>query len=136
LTGGYTARAQTAHNDFGNSLFSKTLGDVMLTVGPGGDYNPSCTFVFDYGNKESTPRSVNMPSAAADDLTLTLPGFTLPATLGAGSDIVGGDKLWGSGSGQTVGLRIEHTGPNQPWRVGNVVVELESNGEDVGNAPA
>ena len=128
----YTVKMQTPHSSYGSILSRKTLGDVMITLQPGGNYKPTMQFHFDYGQKVSNTKQLSMAAAS---------GFVLGTdTLGVGGGVLGAalntrdEKVYGTGSGRTIGFSVEHTGKNEPFWVGRIDHQVDIAGEDAGSA--
>ena len=125
----YTARFQTAHDAMGSILSNKNLGDISITLQPGGTYQPTMKFHFDYGRKTSTPRLLTMPD----------PGGALFGTDMFGAGIFGSsaatrdEKVYGSGSGRTVGFSVEHAAGGEPFWVSKIDYQVRVTGEDTGD---
>jgi hypothetical protein len=129
----YIATLQTGHDAYGTILSPKTMGDVMLTMQPAGDYSPSYRTIFDYGRKSGRARSIPLQVSGGDLMGSTfIIGSSLMGTGESSQDV----KISAFGSGRTISHEITHNGDNEPWRVGLIDVEvLVSQGqEDSGDA--
>jgi hypothetical protein len=127
-TGSYPCRFQTAHASFGAPWLEKSAGDMTLDIQPGGDYMPEVFRVFDLGARQGPTISLDMG--------------VRPTSLLGGSDLLGSTFVLGStqndtfrkhlyatGAGSTVGLRFEHTSPNQPFFIANISQQIGGLGE-------
>ncbi len=119
--------ASTGVQDVSHGMLdAKTLGDVMVSLRPGGGHNPSIRFVFDYGNTISDPRTMTMPTSGAVFGTDVF-GTGIFGT----SSETRNSKVYGTGNGQTVGFRFTHSTANEPFLVNRVDYEIEVSGESV-----
>jgi len=129
-TVGYTVEMQTAHNAYGDTTRKKTLGDVVVTLAPGGTYRPQLRFHFDYGARTSKSKP----------LTMKDPGGVGLGTFVLGTDVLGSDsairdeKVYGAGSGHTIGFSLLHTGANEPFWVSRISHQVSDTGETTGDA--
>jgi len=128
----YETALQTNHDAFGSIGRRKTMGDLMLTLSPGGEYQPTYQTIFDYG-RQGSARALRMAPAPADLLGTT---FVLGTSVLGGGPTIRDEKVYGTGSGRTVSHRISHNGANQPWFLHRLDVDLALSGEDQGDAAA
>ena len=127
LGSSYTSEFQTAHDSWGSTATQKNIGDVTVTLSPGGTYKPTMRLHFDYGRKVSTPRLLTMPSPAGGKFGTAVFGVDV-----FGSDsAVRDEKVYGSGSGRTVGFSVSHAG--QPFFVSSIDYQGRVVGEDTGD---
>lgn len=126
---GYSMKLVTAHNAYGSTLVTKTLGDVMVTLQPGGAYRPTMRFHFDYGARSSATRQLSMPSPAGGTWGSGVWGTAL---WGAGAQ-TRDEKVYGSGSGRTISFEVTHSGTNEPVLVGRIEHQVDMAGEDTGD---
>jgi hypothetical protein len=128
-TTAYEAKIQTAHNDYGSTLDTKRLGDIMITLAPGGSYNPTFKTHFDYGVRSSMNVSIDM----------SLPSEATWGTATWGTDLWGtgigtrDEKIYGIGSGRTMGFEIKHEAADEPWRISKIDHQVMIDGEDTGD---
>jgi hypothetical protein len=125
----YEVEWQTKHRDLGTTLMNKTLGDVMVTLAPGGAYTPTLKFVFDYGAKVSAGRSLTMARSPGGIVDEAIVGTS---TVGA-RHVYSDELVYGSGEGRTIAFRFTHSTANQPFRVSKVDFEVAGGGEATGN---
>ena len=125
----YVAELQTAHNDYGSTLVTKRMGDVMITLQPGGNYQPSFKTVFDYGARQSTPKNLNMQPLRGDEWG----GFVWGAGYWSSASHTRDEKVYACGSGRTIGFNISHQGENQPWQISKIDHQVMLLGEDTGD---
>ena len=126
----YQVKFQTSHDAAGGTSSNKNLGDVTVTIGPSGTYQPTMKFHFDYGRKISTKRLVEMPSASGD---VWGTGEWGSAEWGTTVDLWD-KKIYGSGSGSTVGFSVEHAAADEPFFVSSIDYQLRLVGEDTGDS--
>jgi hypothetical protein len=141
----YTVQFQTRHEDFGSIQTTKTLGDISMVVGPGGDYTPAMRFHFDHDERVSRVRQITMPEPPAGAIVGTAVvgpidiGNPLYDTLKPVEGVVGSDsdyrteKIYGVGSGRTVGFSFSHWKGNEPFWVSKVDYDVDIAGEDIGS---
>jgi hypothetical protein len=111
------------------TLHEKQLGDVMVTLQPGGTYKPSMKFIFDFGQRTSSTRSLNMPASAA-----ALVGFAQVGTAQVSSNNETRDELVrGYGRGRTIGFEFTHGTAQEPFRVGRIDYQVDLGGESAGD---
>ena len=126
----YPVEFQTKHNDYGVLSRSKQLGDIMVTLQPGGSYEPKMSFIFDYGARQSSERALKMVAPL---------GFILGTSLLGGPDLLRGsattrdEKVYGTGKGRTIGFKFSHSGGNEPFWVSKIDHQVNVLGEDVGD---
>jgi hypothetical protein len=125
----YPAELQTANNDYGTTLITKRLGDVMIPIRPGGDYTPQFQAVFDYGAKVSGTKKIEMRSLGG----ALWGSVAWGAALWSAAAHTRAAKIYGTGSGRTIGFRIYHSGNNEPWRVSKLDHQVMLLGEDTGD---
>lgn len=126
----YQVKISTKHDDEGTATNRKTVGDVHITLSPGGNYTPTYRTIFDYGQKLGTGKPLSMPAPG---------GFTLGSdTLGSGvlgADRVNrDDRVYSSGSGRTIGHEINHSAQDQPFFVSKIAYEVRLSGESQGDS--
>jgi hypothetical protein len=126
----YPVKFQTLHNAYGSTLSAKTLGGLMVTLQPGGDYTPTMKFHFDYGARISASRSLTMTAPTG---SLWGVGVWGAATFGS-SSVTRDERVYGSGSGRTIGISIEHNTANEPFWVSKIDHEIDVAGGDAGDA--
>lgn len=129
----YRFAIQTNHEAEGDILHRKGLGDVMITLQPGGDYMPAYRTIFDYGARSSGVQNLDMASAASAKW-----GVGPPATVWGGFEwgsakAVHDEKVYGTGSGRTISHEISHAGENQPVRISRIDQNIRLSGEDAGD---
>ena len=132
LDAAYQSELQTAHNDLGSLLIRKTLGPIMVTLQPGGNYRPTMKFIFDYGQNISTSRQLSMKAPGGSLLGVGLLGGFMLGT----AEVTRNEKVYGAGSGRTIGFNISHTGADEPYRVGKIDYLVAGMGQDAGDAAA
>lgn len=125
----YTAEIQTAHNDYGSTLVTKRIGDVMVSIRPGGSYTPQFQVIFDYGARVSSTKSINMQSLGGAKWDSATWGGSVWSEGSHTRD----DKIYAAGHGRTIGFRIFHPGDNEPWRVSKLDHQIMPLGEDTGD---
>jgi hypothetical protein len=119
----YDVRMRTRHEDFGLSGVTKGLGDIYVTLQPGGSHRPTVTPIFDYGDSQGTPLSLRMPASGE-----------LVGALIVGSGIVGGgqvttmDKVYPRGDGETIALEFRHSGTNEPFYIAQATEMVQTHG--------
>lgn len=128
----YTAKIVSKHRDYGSIIQAKRLGDIMLTLAPGGGYTPTMKFLFDYGRRTSSQRQLRMPVSTGSAFGTGVFGT---ATFGSAST-TSDTKVYGAGSGRTIAFEISHSGKNQPFRIGKIDHQVMLMGEDTGDASA
>jgi hypothetical protein len=124
---GYQAKFITAHNDFQSAGTTKSIGDCWIGLQPGGDYNPSLRFIFDYGRSASSVRSLDM-------------GTTNPVwdavkwneTSWGDDSVTTRNKVFGTGAGDTVAFEFSHSVADEPYRVALLTAEIRGAGETAG----
>jgi len=125
----YQSKFQTAHDASGGASFNKNLGDVTVTIGPSGTYTPTMKFHFDYGRKISEKRLIEMPPSSG-----AVWGTAQWDSGEWGADVdLWDQKIYGSGSGSTVGFSVEHSTAGQPFFVSSIDFQLRIVGEDSGD---
>ena len=124
---GYTSVARTKDFDFGNTLTTKRLGDVMVTTAPGGDHRITLKTYYDFGRR-STSETVKIRGAGG---SLVGTGAVGSAVVGS-SFVVRSDKIHTRGRGRTIGFEFSHGSPGEGWYVGGVSAQIAGAGEDVG----
>ena len=129
---GYTARFQTKHDDLGALLSTKTLGDVMITLQPGGSYQPLYRTHFDYGSRQSSANPLSMERDTAATWGPSGTGVFGVSEFGT-TEATRDEKVYGRGSGRTISHAISNTGVNEPFRVAKISHQVEINGEDTGD---
>lgn len=126
----YAVKMVTKHEDYGSTLREKILGDVMVTLQPGGAYQPSMRFLFDYGANTSAVRSLSMPAASG-----MIWGVGQWGTGQWGAARITRDaKVYGGGGGRTIAFEISHNSANEPFYVGKIDHEIMIEGESTGAA--
>ncbi len=130
LGSSYSVDIVTYDNAHGSFLTNKQLGDVMVLLQPGGNYNPTLKFRFDHGERISTARSLDMAGG-----TGSLVGVGRVGTAVAGTESsTRVEKVYGAGSGRTIGFELSHNGANEPVQFGGIDYELSVTGGDAGSA--
>ncbi len=127
--GSYTSRFQTAHDAMGSTVSTKNLGDVMVTIAPGGTYTPIMKFHFDYGRRVSSNRFLTMPPTGGAQWSTAQWGQAAWAE-GATTR---NEKVYGSGSGRTIGFSVEHAAAGEPFFVSKIDYQVRISGEDTGD---
>ena len=133
-TAGYEIAMQTKHDDLGESTIRKGSGDVFWALQPGGSYGPAAQIVYDYGRRQSSISTLKMPKSGATF------GPTGNGVFGVSkwsiSELTFRDKMYGEGSGDTLGFLMTHAGENQPVYVAQIASQVrtfgELSGEDTG----
>jgi hypothetical protein len=134
LTNSYETSLRTADASYGSLMLSKTVGDIMITATPQGSHRPILRIVFDYGKRRSAARRIALPTLGGSDAIEDT--FAIGVSAIAGEGVVSDTKIYGGGSGRTVGFEITHTGANEAWRIGRLDAQIQVNGEDAGDANA
>jgi hypothetical protein len=128
-SGIYETEIQTAHNDYGSTLTTKRIGDVMVALRPGGDHEPQFKTVFDYGARTSGTRGISMAVPTASTW-----GSAVWGTAAWGeSTSIRSEKVYAAGAGRTIGFNIYHSGDDEPWRVSKIDHQVKLLGEDIGD---
>jgi len=126
----YIASFQTAHNAHGSSTTNKNLGDVVITIEPSGTYRPTMKFYFDYGRKVSTDRRLELSPSVG-------------ASWGSGQWGIGewasettiwDYKVYGAGSGNTVGFGVTHSTGGEPFWISAIDYQVRITGEYEGGS--
>jgi hypothetical protein len=123
----YVSRFQTAHDAMGSTLTSKNLGDVNVTLQPGGSYKPQINFHFDYGRNVSKNRYLKMAAITGAEWGVD----DWSQGVWAEGYATWSDKVYGSGSGSTVGFSIEHQG--DPFFISSIDYQIRITGETTGD---
>jgi hypothetical protein len=129
-TSAYAATARTADNDYGSTLDTKGLGDIMVTLQPGGAYTPTFRAYFDYGSRKTGDRSLDMSIMAGATFGSGVFGTSVFATETSTRD----EKVYGTGSGRTIGFEITHSASDEPWRVSKIDHQVMIQGESTGDS--
>jgi hypothetical protein len=127
---GYTVSFQNAHNAHNSTLRKNTLGDVSVTLQPGGSYKPQMRFHFDYGARTSRAKPLSMASASGGVFGSAVFGVDVFGAAAATRE----EKVYGSGSGYTVGFSVMHSGVNEPFWVSRIGYEISDTGESTGDS--
>jgi len=123
----YKSEFQTAHNAHGSMSTTKGLGDVLVTVGPAGTFEPSLRARFDYDRKISKAYPITMPSSRGGLWGTMIWGSDVWGT----ADPIRDAKIYAQGSGRTLGFSIDHQGDR--WFVSSIAYQLRGLGEDTGD---
>jgi hypothetical protein len=126
----YPVEFQTHHDDHGVLMQEKTVGNIMVVLQPGGDYKPTFNIVFDYGKRMSNNRLLTMAPVGGAVFGTAVYGTDVWGDAGATRT----EKVYGNGSGQTVGFKFSHNVANQPFLVGQLSYEIDGGAEDAGSA--
>lgn len=128
----YGVKIRTRDDTYGSLHVSKTLGDVQVPVQSLGKVNASIRAVFDMGSRVGKARTLAFKSLGS---TTWGSGVWGTSTWGSTS-LTHTDKVWGAGSGQTVGFEVSHSGKNEPIRIGPIQHEVLVGGETGDEAAA
>jgi hypothetical protein len=123
----YISRFQTAHDAMGSTLTSKNLGDINVTLQPGGSYKPTMKFYFDYGRIVSANRYLTMAELAGAEWNVDDWGHGEWAE----SSTTWSDKVYGAGSGSTIGFSVEHQG--DPFFISTIDYQVRITVETTGD---
>lgn len=130
LDSAYPVTFQTKHQAYDSTLRRKRLGDVMVTLAPGGDYTPKMQVIFDYGARVSQEHALKMQRPT---------GFLLGTSVLGGSDLLGGGptirdaRVYAAGAGRTIGFKFSHTGGAEPFWVSRIDHQVSATGEARGD---
>jgi len=128
-SGIYVAELRTSHNDYGSTLVTKRLGDVMITMRPGGSYKPQFRAIFDYGARQSATHPLNMQPLGGSKWDAAVWG----SGVWSETSHVRDEKVYASGSGRTIGFEISHPGEDEPWQISKIDHQVMGIGEDTGD---
>lgn len=128
LGSGYDVRMVSKHDDFGAPGVTKGIGDLYVTIQPGGNHRPTVTPIFDYGIRTGDALSLEMPSAGSAWGTLIW-----------GTDSFGGanttftDKVYPRGAGETIALDFRHGGNAEPFFIVQATEMVQTHGQISGD---
>lgn len=124
----YPVTLRTKHNDYGIPGVSKGPGDIYLTMQPGASYMPSFRLVYDYGQRFSSQSLVDLtPVGGSVFGTGTFGTATFSAV-----NSTRRCKIYGSGSGATIGFELSHGSANEPFYIVGISPQIRAFGEDIG----
>jgi hypothetical protein len=115
-----------------------------MVVGPGGTYTPAMRFHYDHDERVSRVRQITMPeptgaivgTAVVGPIDPDNPDYDvlkpLEGVVGTSSDYRT-EKIYGVGSGRTVGFSFSHWQGNQPFWVSKIDYDVDIAGEDIGS---
>jgi len=126
----YTSRFRTADDAMGSAATRKNLGDVTVTVQPAGTYEPRMNFYFDYGRTISLSRAVALPESVGAQWNVDMWNVGVWGT----ESTARSTKLYGAGSGNTIGFGMQHATANEPFFVSAIDYQVRITGEDTGGA--
>lgn len=131
LTTGYQARFVTKHNDYGAPGVTKGVGDLWVGLQPGGNYETSMRFIFDYGRRSSSVRHMNMPTSNPqwNEVKWDEVSWGSEATTHR-------DKVFGTGAGDTIAMEFTHSVADEPFRVTMTALQVRGAGETAGTEAA
>jgi hypothetical protein len=115
---------RTKHEDYGEPAYEKQPGDIYMTLQPGGNYTPTFRIVYDYGSRQSSPYTLNMPISGTQ-----WGAFSWGSASWANATSTIQEKLYGEGSGQTIALEWDHSSSNEPYYIGSVAPEISILGD-------
>lgn len=123
----YSVSMETNDEDFDASGITKGIGDVVTTIQPGGDYEPTLTVSFDYGRVVGGTHSIQMPPAG-----VAIGTFVIGTDRMADSNVTSIDRSYTTGAGETISLKYEHGGGGQPFYISQAIVNVQTHGSEIG----
>jgi len=127
LGNAYSVKFQTKHNDFNVPGVSKGLGDMWVGLQPGGNYEPSVRFIFDYGRRTSTSQMIPFSTSSSDWNEVNWNQFEWGSAASTFRR-----KVFGTGQGETIATEFSHSGLSQPFRVTTMLSQIRIAGETTG----
>ncbi len=124
---GYPVSMSLHHDDFGLPGQSKTMGDMYVTIAPGGAYKPAFEYTYDFGTKGGVTGSISMTSAAENWGTMVW-GV---GKWGSANQVTVA-KLYGLGSGETVSRSFSHGGSGEAFWISHIAQQVAVSGESSG----
>jgi hypothetical protein len=119
----YDVQFRTRHEDYGMSGVTKSLGDLYVTLQPGGSHRPTVTPIYDYGDSQGSTLSLRMPDVGG-----------VVGSMVVGIGVVGGgsttntDKVYPRGAGETIALEFRHSGANEPFYIAQATEMVQTHG--------
>lgn len=122
----YSVSWQTKHDDHGDSTIDKGIGDLFVSlITATTAYTPTVQPIFNYGVREGV--SLPIDSEASSGAEWDVAVWNVDSW--SSSDLISVDRLYGRGSGITVGWRFSHSAYNQPFWVTQFTPQVRLLGE-------
>lgn len=128
LSYAYQVSLRTKHSDYGIPGVTKGPGDIYLTMQPGASYSPSFRVVYDYGQRFSSLNLIDLTPVGGSVFGTAVFGTARFSAVNATRR----HKVYGSGSGVTLGFEVSHGAANEPFYVVGISPQIRACGEDIG----
>jgi hypothetical protein len=120
----YQSKFRTKHHTFDNPDERKMVGDALVDIQPGGDYDPTMQIIFDFGKNSGSTHQISM-----DTSTALWDSSTWNVDLWSDVNVTKQSRIYTVGSGDSLSWEFRHAGTNEPFWIARLTSQVANMGD-------